>query len=141
MSHHSFVFVRLTRANQVYSFPIHLCEEMMPSPVFYGTLAPIFVYVVVKNLIVDPYIKVREAEKVKKQKEACVGDVMKRRKEALAAVELMEAAYLRVVAEEQAKNGLIIVKAYYGNVSTGKQFNVFNKFTNILLYYCGNVKF
>lgn len=94
----------------------------MPSPVFYGTVAPLIVYVVVKNLIVDPYFKVREAEKAKKQKEACVGDVMKRRKEALAAVELMEAAYLRAIAEEHAKNGLVIVKAYYGNLSTGKHF-------------------
>lgn len=60
--------IRLTRANQVYTFPIHLCEEIMPAPVFYGTIVPLIVYVVVKKTIVEPFLKDKQQKKLEKQR-------------------------------------------------------------------------
>lgn len=60
---------RLTRANQVYNFPIHLCEEIMPAPVFYGTIVPLIVYAVVKKTIVEPYMRDKQQRKLERQKQ------------------------------------------------------------------------
>ena len=51
---------RLTRANQVYSFPIALSEEIHPAAIFYGTVVPVFVFWVVKVLIVNPFLKIEK---------------------------------------------------------------------------------
>lgn len=109
----------MNRANQTYSFPIHLCEEVIPSAVFYATIVPLVVYVLVKKGIVEPFHKEQQAIKVEKQKQNNRAKLLERRKEAQAAVELMSATYSRIHDEEEAKKGLVIVKALYGKVLTG----------------------
>lgn len=64
----NFLF-RLTRANQVYTFPVHLCEEIMPAPIFYATVVPLVVYIVVKKAIVEPFLKEKQQRKIEKQRE------------------------------------------------------------------------
>lgn len=51
---------RLTRASQVYSFPINLSEEINHAAIFYGTVVPVAVYWVVKTLIVNPFLKMEK---------------------------------------------------------------------------------
>ena len=51
---------RLTRANQVYNFPVNLSEEIHPAAIFYGTVVPITVFWVVKTLIVNPFLKMEK---------------------------------------------------------------------------------
>ena len=51
---------RLTRASQVYSFPINLSEEINHAAIFYGTVVPVTVYWVVKTLIVNPFLKMEK---------------------------------------------------------------------------------
>lgn len=122
MQSHHFIF-RLNRANQIYSFPIHLSEEMMPSAVFYGTVVPLIVYILVKKVVVEPFVKDQQALKTEKQKQINKKKLVEKRKEAMAAVELMAATYSRIFDEEETKRGLIIVKALYGKVLTGKMNN------------------
>ncbi|XP_044266778.1 dnaJ homolog subfamily C member 11 [Tribolium madens] len=110
--------IRLTRANQVYNFPIHLCEEIMPSPVFYATVIPLVVYVVVKKGFVEPFLKEQKAKKVEKQKQNNFNKLLEKRREALAAQDLMKATYARIRDEEENKKGLVIIKAIYGKIST-----------------------
>ncbi|RZC31973.1 dnaJ -like subfamily C member 11 [Asbolus verrucosus] len=110
--------IRLTRANQVYNFPIHLCEEVMPSPVFYATVVPLVVYVVVKKGFVEPFLKEQKAKKVEKQKQNNYNKLLEKRKEAEAAQELMTATYTRIREEEESKKGLVIIKAIYGKIIT-----------------------
>ncbi|CAG9771903.1 unnamed protein product [Ceutorhynchus assimilis] len=109
--------IRLTRANQVYSFPIHLCEEIMPSPVFYATIAPMLLYIVVKKGIVEPFLKEEKSKKLEKQKQNNFNKLLEKRREAMAAQELMQASYSRIKSEEEKKKGLIIVKAIYGRIN------------------------
>ncbi|EFA04019.2 dnaJ homolog subfamily C member 11 isoform X1 [Tribolium castaneum] len=110
--------IRLTRANQVYNFPIHLCEEIMPSPVFYATVVPLIVYVVVKKGFVEPFLKEQKAKKVEKQKQNNFNKLLEKRREALAAQDLMKATYARIRDEEENKKGLVVIKAIYGKIST-----------------------
>lgn len=108
--------IRLSRANQVYSFPIHLCEEIMPSPIFYGTIVPLVVYIVVKKGFVEPFLKEEKSKKLEKQKQNNFNKLLEKRKEAMAAQELMQATYNRIKDEEERKKGLVIIKAIYGKI-------------------------
>ncbi|KAH1023748.1 hypothetical protein HUJ05_003353 [Dendroctonus ponderosae] len=111
--------VKLSRANQVYSCPIHLCEEIMPSPVFYATIVPLVVYLVVKKGIVEPFLKEEKSKKLEKQKQNNFNKLLEKRKEAMAAQDLMQATYARIKDDEERKNGLVIIKAIYGKIIKG----------------------
>lgn len=111
---------RLTRANQIYSFPIHLCEEVMPSPVFYATILPLAVYVVVKKGFVEPFLREQLLKRLQKKKQENYTKLVEKKKEAEAAQELMLATYERIKNEEERKNGLVIVKALYGKAKIGR---------------------
>ncbi|CAH1183672.1 unnamed protein product [Phaedon cochleariae] len=108
--------IRLTRASQTYSFPIHLCEEIMPAPVFYATVVPLVVYVVVKKGFVEPFLKEEKSKKVEKQKQNNYNKLVEKRREAMAAQDLMNATYNRNRDEESNKKGLVIIKAIYGRI-------------------------
>jgi DnaJ family protein C protein 11 len=55
----------VVRASQTYLFPIQLAEELVPSAIFYGSIAPFIVYLTVHKLLIEPY----QLEKEKKEKE------------------------------------------------------------------------
>jgi len=106
--------IKLTRGNQVYNFPIHLCEEVMPSPIFYGTVAPMVAWVIVRRLIVEPYIQQQKAKDIERHRAMHHAQMLGRRREAEIAVELMKEIYRRIVEEEENRRGLIITKSVYG---------------------------
>ncbi|KAJ8960802.1 hypothetical protein NQ318_020098 [Aromia moschata] len=106
----------LTRASQTYSFPIHLCEEIMPAPVFYATIVPLVAYVVVKKGLVEPILREEKSKKVEKQKQDNYNKLLEKRREAMAAQDLMMATYDRIREEETRKKGLVVVKAVYGRL-------------------------
>ncbi|XP_050501435.1 dnaJ homolog subfamily C member 11 isoform X1 [Diabrotica virgifera virgifera] len=108
--------IRLTRASQTYSFPIHLCEEIMPAPVFYATIVPLVIYVVVKKGFVEPFLREEKNKKVEKQKQNNYNKLLEKRREAMAAQDLMHATYNRIRDEESNKKGLVIIKAIYGKI-------------------------
>ena len=56
----TFLIFRLTRASQVYSFPINLSEEINTAAIFYGTVVPVAVFWIVKVLIVNPFLKMEK---------------------------------------------------------------------------------
>jgi DnaJ family protein C protein 11 len=123
----------LTRASQVYNFPIHLCEEIMPSPIFYATVIPLVVYVVVKKGFVEPFLKEEKAKKVEKHKQNNYNKLLEKRKEAQAAQELMTATYTRIRDDEENKKGLVIIKAIYGKIVTDPNEQGDNEVTNEVL--------
>ncbi|PSN53871.1 hypothetical protein C0J52_02423 [Blattella germanica] len=61
--------IKVMRASQIYSFPIHLSEEVIPSPVFYATITPIIVWAVAKKLVIDPIIHKQKQRDKEKQRE------------------------------------------------------------------------
>lgn len=92
---------------------------MIPSAVFYATVLPIAVYIVVKKGFVEPFLREELLKRLQKKKQENYTKLMERRKEAEAAQELMIATYERIKNEEERKNGLVIVKALYGRSKTG----------------------
>lgn len=95
----------------------------MPAPIFYATVVPLVVYVVIKKGFVEPFLKDEQAKKIEKQKETNKTRLLQKRKEAQAAIDLMTATYSRIRDEEENKKGLIIVKALYGKLILGTILN------------------
>ncbi|KAJ9599175.1 hypothetical protein L9F63_010352 [Diploptera punctata] len=108
--------LKLVRANQVYLFPIHLSEEVIPSPVFYATVTPLIAWAVIKKLVVDPIAHTEKEREKEKQRQLNKKKMEENKREAKAAVDLMRATFTRVRSEEEAKKGLVIVKALYGRL-------------------------
>jgi len=108
------VKIRLARANQNYIFQVMLADFVSPSALFYGTVVPLAVYNIARVLVVNPYLK-RQKDKELKRKQDCQSDqLMRVKREAQMAVELMTESVAKVVRDEEAKRGLIILRAIYG---------------------------
>ncbi|XP_071500871.1 dnaJ homolog subfamily C member 11-like [Diadema antillarum] len=116
------VFLRLRahRANQTLVFPIHLSHDVSPQAIFYGTVAPLLVYWLVKVLVVNPYLQQQKERDIDEQKKSNKDAMEQKKREAHAAVRLMEDMMKRIVDFEESRNGLIIKEAWYGKlVSAG----------------------
>nr|CAG4637676.1 EOG090X03AJ [Chydorus sphaericus] len=106
--------IKLVRGNQIYNFPIHLCEEVLPSPIFYGTVTPIVTWIIVRRVIVEPYIQQQKAKDIERNRAMHHTQMMARRREAEIAIDLMKETYRRIILDEENRKGLIISKAVYG---------------------------
>jgi len=106
--------IRLARANQNYVFQVMLADFVSPSAIFYGTVVPITVYNIVRVLVVNPYLKIQKDKELKKKQEGQGERLTRIRKEAQMAIELMTETVAKVVRDEEAKRGLIILRAIYG---------------------------
>jgi DnaJ family protein C protein 11 len=106
--------IRFMRSSQSYNFFIQLSEEIIPAAVFYATAVPIVSYFILKKCILEPLDAENHKRVVEKKKEMNEQKVQQKRKEAEAAVSLMQAQYERICSEEEARDGLLILFAYYG---------------------------
>ncbi len=77
---------RVKRAAQTFMLPLHLSSELAPSAVFYGTLVPVVSYVVVRKLVVDPYMRKREIDESKRKQLKLKSELAEKRRLALVAV-------------------------------------------------------
>lgn len=107
--------IKVNRANQTFVFPILLSEEIIPSAVFYGTACPILGWFILKTFVIDPYHQKQKEREAEKTKEANAERMAEREREAAIAVSLMQETYKRIKEQEEAKNGLVILKAIYGD--------------------------
>lgn len=89
-------------------------------PIFYGTVAPLLAYFAVKKLIFDPIEAKRLSEEKKKESKKVQARVAEAKKDAEAAVDLMQERHARIKETESANKGLIIIKAIYGQLLDGK---------------------
>ena len=110
--------LKLIRSTQTYLFPLHLSDEIMLQPVFYGTVVPLLGWLTVKKLVLEPLEARRKEEAARKQKEAVKEQVGKAREEAEASLRLMEERHRRIISEEEARNGLLLEQCLYGLIVT-----------------------
>nr|CAG4646907.1 EOG090X03AJ [Megafenestra aurita]SVE92290.1 EOG090X03AJ [Megafenestra aurita] len=106
--------IKLSRGNQMYNFPIHLCEEVLPSPIFYGTVTPMVAWIIVRRLVVEPYIQKQKVKDIERHRAQHHSQMLARRREAEIAIDLMKETYRRIIEDEENRKGLIITKSIYG---------------------------
>ena len=110
------VKLRLSRAGQTYTAQVRLSDELQPSAVFYGTVAPLLAWAAVSRLLVAPYVRRRQQEEADRRRQANRDRTAARRREAEAAVGLMRETVARVRQAEQLRRGLVITAAWYGRI-------------------------
>jgi len=108
--------LKVTRANQTYLFPFHLSDEILLQPIFYGTIAPILMWLTVKKLVIEPYRARKQEIERERQRETNKERVAGDRREAEASVRLMEERYNRIKEEELARGGLVVVRCLFGQL-------------------------
>nr|CAG4636868.1 EOG090X03AJ [Ceriodaphnia reticulata]SVE72837.1 EOG090X03AJ [Ceriodaphnia reticulata] len=106
--------IKVSRGNQIYNFPIHLCDEVLPSPIFYGTVTPMVAWIIVRRLVVEPYIQKQKVKDIERHRAMHHSQMLARRREAEIAIDLMKETYRRIVEDEENRKGLIITKSIYG---------------------------
>jgi len=112
--------LKLTRASQTYLFPFQLSDEVMLQPIFYGTVAPLIVWLTIKKLLLEPLELKRSTEAREKVRENMKEKVAAAKLEAEASLSLMEERFRRGKCEEEAKDGLVIELCLYGLLATEK---------------------
>jgi hypothetical protein len=123
----SFVVCRLIRGDQSYVFDFLLTNELLPAPIVYGTFCPIIGYYCIKQFIIEPY---QIAEKRKKQAQSEQENsekLIERKRQAQSSIDLMKATYERSVEREKKVNGLVIIRAIYGNQDNLQTFMAINE--------------
>lgn len=108
--------IKLHRASQTYAATIMLCEEIMPAPIIYGTLVPLMSWLAIQKLIIHPYLRKQKQADLFKQRESNRSRLLEKRREAMAAVDLMRETVRRIVDQEEARKGLVILQAWYGQL-------------------------
>ncbi|XP_007110269.1 dnaJ homolog subfamily C member 11 [Physeter macrocephalus] len=112
--------VKLNRASQTYFFPIHLTDQLLPSAVFYATVGPLVLYFALHRLVIKPYLRAQKERELEKQRESTATDMLQKKQEAEAAVQLMQESVRRIIEAEESRMGLIIVNAWYGKFVNDK---------------------
>ncbi|XP_063374234.1 dnaJ homolog subfamily C member 11 [Cydia amplana] len=111
--------LKWTCSTQTIVVPIHLCEEVMPSPVFYATVVPMVSWLILKKLILDPIARERSERERQRSMEANFERLQEMQRQARATVELMRETYSRIRSDEEKKKGLVILRALYGKLPAG----------------------
>lgn len=111
--------LKWTCVSQTIVIPIHLSEEVMPSPVFYATVVPMVSWLLLKKLVLDPINRERQDRERQKSMEANHERLQEMQRQARATIELMKETYTRIRKDEEKKKGLVIVKAIYGKLPDG----------------------
>ncbi|XP_049608510.1 dnaJ homolog subfamily C member 11a [Syngnathus scovelli] len=110
--------VKLNRASQTYLFPVHLTDQLLPSAVFYATVGPLVVYLAVRQLVIQPYVRAQKERDLEKQRQSSASNTAKKKQEAEAAVLLMQESVRRIIEAEESRMGLVILNAWYGKFVT-----------------------
>jgi len=111
----------LTRASQVYNFPINLSEEINPAAIFYGTVVPVAVFWVVKMLIVNPFLKMEKEMESEANQAKYAKQMAEKKRDAENSKRLMQETCERILEYETSRHGLVVVNAWYGHlVSMGE---------------------
>jgi DnaJ homolog subfamily C member 11 len=104
------------RANHAFSAPFLIHPNPSPSFIIWSALAPAALGIALKFLIFDPYDKRKRVTKLRRLREHSASTLHDRRKEAEEAIDLMRESVMRRREIEEARHGLVIVEAWYGDL-------------------------
>ena len=105
---------KFTRATMSFVFKFHLCPYPSLPAIFLGTISPAVLLGCLKMLAYAPILQRQRLQEMEELKEERRKEMTERKKEAESAVELMKETVERVLSVERARQGLIIMEAWYG---------------------------
>ena len=110
------LMLRLTRASMTFSVAVLVSRVASLGAVFYATVAPLLLFGGFKILAIAPLLRRQRASEVAQKRAEKAREILEKKKEAEAAVELMMETVDRVLSTERSRQGLIIVEAWYGKL-------------------------
>ncbi|GAV07162.1 hypothetical protein RvY_17037 [Ramazzottius varieornatus] len=112
------VSLKLTfqRSKQAFSFPILLSHDIVPAPIFYGTIAPLVLYACFKSLYLIPKWKSYVLQRLQSRRHVYNAGLDVRRREYEDFLRLMTEKYEELINSEGLSGGLVIDKALYGSL-------------------------
>ena len=108
--------LRLTRASMNFQVRIQVSQEVSISSLFYATVIPLAVYGLLRVFALSPFLQRQLLKEIEDKREEKIRELLERKAEAEAAVDLMQETLQRIIESEHAKQGLIIVEAWYGKL-------------------------
>ena len=108
--------LRLARAGMTFTTGVIISQRPSLGAVFYATAVPLLLFGGIKALAIAPLLRRQRQSEVAERREEKAREMVERRKEAEAAVELMTETVERVLVAERARQGLIILEAWYGKL-------------------------
>ena len=110
------VGLRLTiiRATMSFSFKFHLCPYPSLGAILVATVFPPVSIGCLKMLAYAPLLHKQKLQEMEEMKEERQKEMTERKKEAESAVDLMKETVERVMSVETARQGLVIIEAWYG---------------------------
>lgn len=106
----------LSRAGVSFSTSILVSNFASLAAVFYATTVPLLLFGGFKVLAIAPLLRHQRQKEVVEKRAEKAREMLERKKEAEAAIELMTETVDRVLSTERARQGLIIVGAWYGKL-------------------------
>lgn len=106
--------LQFTQATMKYVLKIHLSPFLHLPAVLYATITPLVLFGCFKVLALAPILHRQRLQELEDLREERKKEMSERKKEAVAAIELMQETVERIVATEKAKHGLIVLEAWYG---------------------------
>eukprot|EP00053_Salpingoeca_punica_P012637 m.113383 g.113383 ORF g.113383 m.113383 type:complete len:552 (-) comp15998_c0_seq1:208-1863(-) len=107
---------RYSRRQQEYTVPVRVSEALTVESIVWASIVPVALYVAVRKFIILPYYQAEEKSRLAEQRRKNMVVVAEKKREALAAVRLMQQAVARKVEAEKRVNGLVITSALYGRL-------------------------
>ena len=108
--------LRLVRAGTTFTAGIVVSQSPSLGAVFYATAVPLLLFGGIKALAIAPLLRRQRQSEVAERRAEKAREMLERKKEAEAAIELMTETVERVLATERARQGLIILEAWYGKL-------------------------
>ncbi|PKC72117.1 DnaJ-domain-containing protein [Rhizophagus irregularis] len=109
---------RLSRLGQRITIPILISPEFNYKIILWGTILPIITITAVEQIILMPRRQKKKAEKLAALRELHAEYIENRKKEAIEAIRLLLPSVERKIETEKVKDGLVILEAWYGNISS-----------------------
>ena len=108
--------LRFVRANMTFSVRILVSHSATMAAVFYATAVPLLLYGGLKVLAIAPLLRTQRHKEAEEKRAEKAREMLDKKREAEIAIELMSETVERVLGTERARQGLIIVEAWYGKL-------------------------
>ncbi|CAF4071783.1 unnamed protein product [Rotaria magnacalcarata] len=107
--------LKFTRGSQAFTFPLQISQDIVPSTIFYATVAPALAYLVLGRLIIRPFARSEQEKEQKKREDEAREKQAERRREAINAQEVLR-SLVDQIKDREGLEGLIILEARYGQL-------------------------